>query len=122
MLARDQNRPLRREADGITRRPNRPSVGNGYAIVNVQFTVSAVVEQAECGVAALLNLGEHDTGAEGVDSAGRNEDDIAFRNRTPLNQIDDRTVRDRRVQLLWRDPAVQTVGQLLPPVRPPAGP
>jgi hypothetical protein len=78
MLARNQNRPLKREADGITWRPKRPGVCNGYAIVDVQFTVPAVVEQAKCGVAALLNLGEHDTGAERVDGAGRDEDDIAF--------------------------------------------
>ena len=64
MLARDQNRPLESEADGITWRPKRKDVGNGHAIVDVQFTLSAVVEQAECRVAALLNLGEHDAGAD----------------------------------------------------------
>ena len=112
MLARDQNRPLKSEADGITWRPKRPGVGNGYAIVDVQFTLSAVVEQAECRVAALLNLGEHDAGADRVDGAGRNEDDIAFRNRTPLNQINDRAIRDRRAQFLWRDPPVQADADL----------
>ncbi len=96
MPARDQNRPLEREADGTTRRPKRKDVGHGYAVVDVQFTLPAVVEQAERRVAALLNLGKHDTGAERVDGAGRNEDDVAFRNRTPLNQIDDRAIRDRR--------------------------
>ena len=74
----------------------REDVGDGYAIVDVQFTLSAVVEQAKCRVAALLNLGEHDAGAESVDGAGRNEDDIAFRHWTPLNQINDRAIRDRR--------------------------
>src|SRR5258705_5369385 len=97
MIARDKNRPLNGQAGRINWRPERPGVGNRYAIVDVQFTLSAVVEQAECRVAALLNLGEHDAGAESVDGAGRNEDDIAFRNRTPLNQIDDRAIRDRRV-------------------------
>ena len=85
MLTRDQNRPLESQAGGMTWRPKREGVGDCYAIVYVQFTVSAVVEQAECRVAALLNLGEHDAGAERVDGAGRNEDDIALRNRTPLN-------------------------------------
>src|SRR6187397_2790513 len=96
MLAGDQNRPLGSEADGMTWRPKRKDVGDCDAVVDVQFTLSAVVEQAECRVAALLNLGEHDTGADRVDGAGRNEDDVAFRNRTPLNQINDRAIRDRR--------------------------
>ena len=55
----------------------------------VQFALPAIVEQAECRVAALLNFGEHDAGADGVDRAGRDEDDVAFRDRTPLR-------RDRR--------------------------
>src|SRR5437899_2791496 len=96
----------------MTWRPKREDVGDCYAIVYVQFTVSAVVEQAECGVAALLNLGEHDAGAERVDGPGRNEDDIAFRNRTPLNQINDRAIRDRRVQFLWCDPSAQADADL----------
>src|SRR5258705_10935076 len=97
MLACDKNRPLNGQTDRIRWGPKRPGVGNGDAIVDVQFTLSAVVEQAECRVAALLNLAEHDAGAEGVNGAGRNEDDIAFRNRTPLNQINDRAIRNRRV-------------------------
>ena len=55
----------------------------------VQFALPAIVEQAKCRVAALLNLGEHDAGADGVDGAGRNEDDVAFRNRRAIE-------RDRR--------------------------
>ena len=66
MLARDQDRPLESEADGMTWRPKRKDVGDGYTIVDMQFALSAVVEQAECGVAALLNLGEHDARAERV--------------------------------------------------------
>jgi len=78
----------------------------------VQFTLAAVVEQAERRVAALLNLGEHDAGAERMDSACGNEDDIAFRSRTPVNEINDRAVRDRRAQFLWCDPPVQADADL----------
>jgi len=97
-------------------RPTRDTtwrnIGDCYAIVDVQFTLSAVVEQAECRVAALLNLRQHDAGAESVDGAGRNEDDITFRNRTPLNQINDRAIRDRRAQFLWCDPSIQADADL----------
>src|SRR5206468_12022491 len=112
MPARDENRPFIREAGRIGWRSKRPRVGNGYAIVDVQFTRSVIVEQAERGVAALLNFGQHDAGAESMDGAGRDEDDIAFRNWTPLNQFDDRAVRYRRAQFLRRNPALQTNADL----------
>ncbi|UGY18985.1 hypothetical protein [Bradyrhizobium septentrionale] len=60
----------------------------------MQFTRSVIVEQAERGVAALLKFGQHNAGAEGVNGAGGNGDDIAFRNWTPLNQVDDRAIGD----------------------------
>src|SRR6266536_190386 len=112
MPAHDENRPFIREAGRIGWGSKRPRVGNGYAIVDVQFTVSVIVEQTERGVAALLNFGQHDAGAESVDGAGRDEDDITFRDWTPLNQFNDRAVRDRRPQFLWRYPALQTNGNL----------
>src|SRR5437867_9144568 len=112
MPARDENRPFIREAGRIGWRSKRPRVGNGYAIVDVQFTRSVIIEQAERGVAALLNFGQHDAGAEGVNGAGGDEDDIASRNWTPLNQVDDRAVGDRRPQFLWRHPVIQTDADL----------
>src|SRR5579864_3210537 len=108
MPARDENRPFIGEAGRIGRKSKRPRVGDGDPIVDVQFTRSVIVEQAECGVAALLNLGQYDAAAEGVDGAGRDEDNIALRNLTPLNQFDDRAARDRCPQFLWRYPALQT--------------
>ena len=80
MLTRDKYRPLNSQAGWTIWGPERPGVGNGYAIVDMQFARSAVVEQAECRVAALLNLREHDAGAERVDGAGRDEDGVTFRN------------------------------------------
>jgi len=57
---------------------NRPGIGNRDGAVFVQFALPAVIEQPEGRVAALLNLGQHDAGADGVDRAGRNEDDVAL--------------------------------------------
>ena len=76
-------------------RSKRPWMGNGHPVVFVQFALPAVIKQAECRVAALLNFCEHDTGADGVDGAGRNVDDVAFRNRPPVDEIGDRTVLNR---------------------------
>ena len=87
-------------------------VRDGYAIVLMQFAPPAVIEQPECRVTLLLNFGQHDAGAEGVDRASRDKDDIAFRNRTPLNQFDDRAVPDRRPQFLWRHPMIQANADL----------
>ena len=94
MLARDQNRPLKREADGITRRPKREDIGDCYAIVDVQFTLSAVVEQAKCRVAALLNLGKDDASADSMNRTGRNDDDVACGGRAPIDEIGNRAVFD----------------------------
>src|SRR3981081_743830 len=92
------------EAGWIARRSKRPGVGHGDAVVFVQFARTAIVEQAEGRVAMLLNFGEHDAGADGVDGAGRDENDVAWRRRAPINQIDDRTIPDRRPQFLRRYP------------------
>ena len=54
--ARDENRAFTRKADRIAGRAKRPGVGNGYAIVLMQFTSSAIVEQAECRVAAAAGF------------------------------------------------------------------
>ena len=56
----------------------------------------AIVEQAECRIAALLNFGKHDAGADGVDGAGRDVDDVVLRNRAPVNQIGDRAIPGSR--------------------------
>ena len=95
MPARDQDRSSRGEAAWTGLDSNRPGIGNSDGVVFVQFALPAIVEQAECRVAALLNFGKHDTGADGVDRAGRDVDDVAFHDRTPLHQFGDRAVPDR---------------------------
>src|ERR1700712_4087273 len=102
MLARDQDRAFGGEARRIALRTKRPRVGNGDPVVFMQFALPAIVEQAECRVAVLLNFSQYDAGADGVDGAGRDVDDVAFRDRAPVHQFGDRTVLDRRAQLLWR--------------------
>ena len=66
---------------------NWPCIGNGDGAIFVELAAPAVIEQAERRVATLLNLGKHDPGADGVDRAGGDEDDVAFDGWTPLNQI-----------------------------------
>src|SRR5882757_5148384 len=102
MLARDENRPVRGKDRRNAARSKRPWVGNGDPVVFVQFALPAIVEQAECRVAALLDFCEHDAGADGVDGSGRDVDDVALDSRSPANEFSDRTVLDRRAQLLWR--------------------
>ena len=73
----------------------------------MQFALSAVVEKPERRVAALLDLGQDDARADGVDGAGGNKDDVAFRDPMPLNQFNDRVGLDRGTQFLWRDTPLQ---------------
>src|SRR5438477_600655 len=82
----------------------RAGVGGGYTFVLMQFAPPAVVEQAECRVTVLLNFGEHDAGAKRVDRSCGDEYDVAFRDRTPLHEVDDRAVPDRCAQFLRRHP------------------
>ena len=78
MRACDQRGSDRGEAASASLGLKRPGVGNGDGAVLVQLARPAVVEQTEGRVAVLLNLGEHDPGAYGVDGAGRDEDDVAL--------------------------------------------
>ena len=83
--ARNQNCSGAGVAGGMAQGLNRPGIGRCHGVVFVQLALPAIVEQTECRIAALLNFCKHDAGADGVDCAGRDEDDIAFRNRTPLD-------------------------------------
>ena len=112
MPARDEDRPVRGKARRMAWRSKRPWMGNRDAVVFVQFALPAIVEQAECRVAVLLNFGQHDAGADGVDGAGRNVDDVAFGNRSPLNEFGNRTVLDRCTQLLRRYLVLQSSADL----------
>src|SRR5258708_36826797 len=84
LRARDKDRSTRGEASRTGLSLSRPRIGNSSGAFFMQFALPAVVEQAECRVATLLNLGEHDAGAYGVDRAGTAQDDVAFSGRTPL--------------------------------------
>src|ERR1035437_8985991 len=88
----------------------RPGIRNSYGAFFMQFALPAIVEQTECRVAALLNLGKDDTSANGVDRAGRDEDDVALHGRAPLSRTGNRTVPDRRAQFLWRETSFQSNG------------
>ena len=108
MLASDQGCSSRGEASWIGLDLNRPGVGNSDGAFFMQFALPAIVKQAECRVAALLNLGEYDTGANGVDRSGGDEDDVAFRDGTPLREVGNRAVPDRCAQCLWRESPLQS--------------
>ena len=95
MPADDEGRSFGGEAGRIAGGSKRPWVGNRYAVVFVQFARPTVVEQTESHVAMLLNFNQHDAGAYGVDSTGRDVDNVVFGNRPPLNEIRDRTVSYR---------------------------
>ena len=98
MRAGDQGRSGRGETprDGLSLYRSR--IGDRDGAVFVQLALPAIVEQTEGRVAVLLNFGEHDTGADGMDRAGRDEDDVAFRDGTPLRKSGDRAVLDRGAQ------------------------
>src|SRR5277367_2170772 len=95
MPARNEGRSGRSQAGRTAARGKRPRVGNRDAVVLVQLALPSKIEQAECRVAALLNFSKHDTGADGVDGAGRDVDHVALRDRAPVNQLGDGTVLDR---------------------------
>jgi hypothetical protein len=59
--------------------------GSGDGKVRVQLALPAIVEQAERRVAALLNLGKYDARADSVDRTGRNDDDVTYDGRTPID-------------------------------------
>ncbi len=104
----DENAARIGEAPWRRLRLRRPGVGNGDRAVLVQLALPAEIEQAECRVAALLDLGEHDIGADGVDRAGGDEDHVALRDRTPLHKARNRAVPDRCAQCLWRQMPLQS--------------
>ena len=57
--------------------PRRIWSSNG--IFHVQFPLPAIVEKAKGGVALLLNFGKNDAGADRMNGAGGNENNIPAR-------------------------------------------
>lgn len=76
MRACDEGSSDRGEASRTGLSLNWPGIGNGDGAVFVQLALPAKIEQTESRIAVLLNLGEHDTGAYGVDRARGDEDDV----------------------------------------------
>src|ERR1700687_2037302 len=110
MRACDQDHSSGSEASWTGLSLNRPRIGNGDSAIFVQLALPAIVKQTERHVAMLLDLGEHDAGAYGVDRAGGDEDDVAFYDRAPLSEAGNRTVPDRRAQFVWREMSFQSNG------------
>ncbi|OIQ63594.1 hypothetical protein GALL_548650 [mine drainage metagenome] len=95
MRASDEDRSHRGEGPKAGLSLYRSGIGNGDGAVFVQLALPAIIEQTESRVAVLLDFGEHDAGAYGVDRAGRDEDDVAFRDRTPMRETGYRAIPDR---------------------------
>jgi len=100
MAAGGEQRSLGGKTPRTALNPSRSRIGHCHGIVFMQFALPALIEQTECGVAALLNFGKHDARADGVDGARGHQDNVTFDDRPPLNEIGDRAVPDRRPQLL----------------------
>ena len=65
----------------------RPRVRRRHRVVNVDFALPAMIEEAKRGVASLLDFGQHKSRPDGVNGPGRDEDDIVLASRTPLDQV-----------------------------------
>jgi hypothetical protein len=83
-------------------------------LLGVKLTLPAVVEQAECRVAALLDLRDHESGADRVDRPGGHDYDVARRHGPPAHTIGYRAVFDGRPQLLRRETPIEPEGDLGP--------
>ena len=70
---RCNHEPCRRQSfrRSLCRRGSRDGRANGG--IRMQFAITAMVEQSKRRVAALLNLGDHESGANRVNGAGRND-------------------------------------------------
>jgi hypothetical protein len=88
----------------------RPRGRRRDGVVQVDFALPAMIEKAKRRVAALLDFSQHESRADGVDRASRDEDDIVLPRRVPLNQVRDRAVLDRGAQLRSRELPFQPDG------------
>ena len=81
-------------------------------MIDMQFTLPSIVEQAKGDVALLLDLREDDSGADRMNSAGGDGDHIAVANRAPLHSVGDGTVFDRSAQFRGRQRMLQSNSNL----------
>ena len=77
---------------------------------DMQFARPPIVKDAERCVAPLLNFGNYEARADGVDCSSRHKNNITFRDMPPLNESRNRTVADCLPQLFLGDPMRQSNG------------
>src|SRR5258708_17432682 len=78
----------------------------------MEFALSAMIEQAECCIAALLNLCDDKSRADCVDGPGGDENSVALRHRLPHNKIRDRSVLSGLAQVLRSQTPFHAPGDL----------
>ncbi len=86
----------------------RACCSNG--VIDVKLTIAAVVEQAECSIAALLDFRDHEIRTDGVDGAGWYEHSVTSYHGVPRLVFGNRTVVDCLAQLRRRYGLLQTEG------------
>jgi hypothetical protein len=79
-------------------------------VINVKLTIAAMVEQAEGGIAALLDLRDHETRTDGVDSAGWHHHRVTGHHGAPCHELGNRTVVDGLTQSRRRHGLLQAEG------------
>src|SRR5437764_4544425 len=77
-------------------------------VIEVKFAWSAVIVEAIRYVRILLELEQRDSGADRVDRARRNEDEIAGCDGTPLHQLLDRAVERGCTQMIFANGSLHT--------------
>ena len=85
----------------------RAGIGDRQCVFDMQFALPAMIEQAIGRVAALLDLGDDQPAANGMDRARRHEDGLAGLDVAPGDQILDRAVDRRGAQVAQVDLLLQ---------------
>jgi hypothetical protein len=78
----------------------------------MKVTLSAMIEKAECCIAAFLNFGNDKSRTNCVDRSGGDEDAVASRHSVPRDKIRDRSVRRSHAQLPRSESPLEAQGDL----------
>src|SRR5437764_1108385 len=89
---------------------SRKLADRGTGVLHMKFPRSTVVEKAERRVASLLDFRNDKSRTDGMDRAGRDENDVVLPDSVPLNQVRNRAVLDRGPQLPGCEPPLQSDG------------
>ena len=84
------------------------SYGRAYGAIGMQLAITAKVEQSKGRVAALLNLGDYEAGADRVNGAGRDDNRFARVDNLAMHEIDNRAVDDGRAKLWQRKRLIES--------------